>query len=246
MTIPTRLAIALATLIGGGALAMLGLFLFLGPFGRVDLGLSIGERLAWDAALCLAFCVQHSVMVRRGFRSRLARIVPPHYHGAFYTLASAIVLLALLALWQETPVVVAKLEGPARWLARAIFLCALPGFLWGARSIPQFDPFGTAPIRARLRGREPKGWPFTVRGPYRWVRHPQYFFTMVLIWAFPDLTADRLLFNGVFTAWVVLGAILEERDLVVEFGGDYVEYRRRVPMLIPWRGPRGLQAPTKE
>lgn len=233
-------------MIGGGSLALLGLFLFRGPFGWVDLGLSTGEGMVWDAALCLAFCVQHSVMVRRGFRARLARILPPHYHGALYTLASAIVLLALLGLWQDAPVVVVKLEGPARWLARAIFLAALPGFLWGARSIPQFDPFGVVPIRARLRGREPKGWPFTVRGPYRWVRHPQYFFTMVLLWACPDLTADRLLFNGIFTAWVVLGTILEERDLVVEFGEDYLGYRRRVPMLIPWRGPRGLQPPTKE
>ena len=58
-------------------------------------------------------------------------------------------------------------------------------------------------------------------------RHPQYFFTLVLLWAYPDLTA-----------WTVLGSVLEERDLVEEFGTDFVAYQRDVSMLIPWRGRR--------
>jgi protein-S-isoprenylcysteine O-methyltransferase Ste14 len=68
------------------------------------------------------------------------------------------------------------------------------------------------------------------------VRHPQYFLTLVILWAYPDLTADRLLLDGMFTAWIVLGTMLEERDLIEDFGEDYIEYRQHVPMLIPWRG----------
>jgi protein-S-isoprenylcysteine O-methyltransferase Ste14 len=69
------------------------------------------------------------------------------------------------------------------------------------------------------------------------VRHPQYFFSLVLVWCHPDWTIDRLLFNVLLTVWVVLGTILEERDLVREFGEDYVRYRRHVPILVPWRPP---------
>ncbi len=232
-TLVARLTIAVATLIGGGSLALLGVFLFFGPRGLVDFGLGRSEILAWDAALCLAFCMQHSAMVRRGFRRRLEQLVPIHYHGAFFTLASATILLTLVLLWHESPVVVLGLEGASRWVVRGVSLAALPGFLWSARSIAQFDPFGVAPIQASLRGRPPRAWPFTIQGPYRWVRHPQYFFALVLFWATPDLTADRLLFNGIFTVWVVLGTILEERDLIDQFGSDYREYRQHVPMLIP-------------
>jgi protein-S-isoprenylcysteine O-methyltransferase Ste14 len=99
------------------------------------------------------------------------------------------------------------------------------------------DPLGVGPIKDRLRGREPTESPFAVRGPYRWVRHPQYFFSLVLIWWYPDLTADRLLFNVILTVWIVLGTILEERDLVREFGDDYATYQRHVPILVPWRPP---------
>ena len=77
--------------------------------------------------------------------------------------------------------------------------------------------------------------PLTVRGPYRWVRHPLYAFILLLIWACPDLAADRLLFNVLWTSWVVVGTVLEERDLAAEFGEDYLRYQRRVPMLVPWK-----------
>ena len=61
------------------------------------------------------------------------------------------------------------------------------------------------------------------------------FFTLVIIWCSPDVTADRLLFNVLFTAWIVLGTLLEERDLAAEFGETYSDYQRKVPMLIPWK-----------
>ena len=81
--------------------------------------------------------------------------------------------------------------------------------------------------------------PLAIRGPYRWVRHPLYSLFVVMLWTFPDLTADRLLFNVLFTAWIVLGSVLEERDLAREFGDPYRTYQSQVPMLVPWRRPAG-------
>jgi len=77
--------------------------------------------------------------------------------------------------------------------------------------------------------------PFTVRGPYRWVRHPLYLFTLMMIWSYPGLTADRLLFNILWSGWVIIGSVLEERDLAAEFGQPYRDYQRTVPMLVPYR-----------
>ena len=75
----------------------------------------------------------------------------------------------------------------------------------------------------------------TDRGPYRWVRHPLYLSSLLMIWSYPDLTLDRLLFNLMFTVWVIVAIILEERGLVETFGETYRSYQRKVPMLIPWR-----------
>jgi len=98
-----------------------------------------------------------------------------------------------------------------------------------------FDPFGVSVILNCLRGRKPKGTPLTIRGPYRFVRHHLDFFVITMIWSSPDLTLDRLFFNVIWTAWIYIGAFLEERDLEADFGEAYLQYKRKVPMIIPWR-----------
>jgi protein-S-isoprenylcysteine O-methyltransferase Ste14 len=44
-----------------------------------------------------------------------------------------------------------------------------------------------------------------------------------------------LLLNLLFTVWVIVATLLEERDLVAGYGEAYHSYQRKVPMLIPWR-----------
>ena len=102
----------------------------------------------------------------------------------------------------------------------------------------RFDGLGLRAIRRHLRGEESREPCFVVRGPYRWVRHPLYTCALVLIWAHPQVTLDRLLFAVLWTAWIVVGTRLEERDLVAHFGEPYRRYQREVPMLLPWKRPR--------
>jgi len=115
---------------------------------------------------------------------------------------------------------------------------ALGGIIWSNLALRSIDVFGLQALRCHLRGTSPPAATLTERGPYRWVRHPQYFFILVMIWSYPDLTADRLLFNVLWSTWIVAGTLMEERDLAVTLGDRYREYQLRVPMLIPWRVPR--------
>jgi len=227
--------LGLTALLGWTSLLGWAWFLFAGSLDLVDLGLGEAARLGWDAMLCLAFFVQHSGMVRRSYRQWSGRFIPPHYQGASYAIASGVVLLVLLVFWQASGWTLAGPQGPIRWLLRAVYVLSMAGFAWGTWALGSFDPFGLEPIRGHLGSTVSPSVPFTVRGPHRWVRHPVYAFTLLMIWSCPDLTADRLLLNVLFTVWIVVGAVLEERDLVAAFGQPYREYKRNVPMLIPYR-----------
>jgi len=240
-----HLVLLLSVLLGGLSLCGFGLFLAAGPFEIVTLRLSPVTALVWDAALCLAFFVQHSGMIRRPFRERLRRVIPSHYHPAVYSIASGAVLLLLLGLWQRSQIVLLSVEGPLRWILRGLFLATGPGFLWGVRALGSFDTFGLRPIRAHLRGTVPRSLPLAIRGPYRWVRHPLYSLFLVMMWTCPDITPDRLLFAILFTGWMILGIVLEERDLVREFGAPYRAYQKQVPMLVPWRAPSTRTLPLE-
>ena len=216
-------------------MAAFAVFLFAGPFGVVELDLNLPGVIATNAGLSLVFFIQHSGMVRQSFKRWLARFATQRYTGASYSIASGITLLTVVLVWQESEQVIANATGALLWTARALFLFAIGGVIWGALALRGFDSFGLQPIRDRSRPGAPKSSELTVRGPYRWVRHPLYFFVLLMIWSYPTLTVDRALFNVLWTLWIFAGSVFEERDLVAEFGDRYRKYQRNVPMLIPSR-----------
>ncbi len=217
-----------------------GVFLWRGAHPVARVALSTPQILVFDALLAFAFFAQHSGMVRRSFRARLTRFVPAHAQGAVYAIVSSLALLIQPMLWQSTGVELLSLAGGLRWLARGIFLAGLAGMIWGIASLKHFDAIGAEPLLARLGKPPAPAMPLTVRGAYRWVRHPIYSSLIVMFWATPDVTADRLMFNFLWTGWMVVATRLEERDLAADFGDGYREYQRRVPMLVPHSlRPRG-------
>ena len=220
-----------------GAISMLAwlVFLFHGSLTLVDLGLGEIAGLGLNGSLSLAFFIQHSTMLRRSFRRWLAKFIRAEHHGALFTIASGFVLLILVVFWQKSAYVFATPQGIVRWLMRAVFILSILGFYWSFWALGSFDAFGLSPILNNLRGKEPPPMPFVVRGPYRLVRHPLYFFCLLLIWSCPDLSLDRLLYNVLWSTWIIVGSVLEERDLVADFGELYRDYQSKVPMLIPWR-----------
>jgi methanethiol S-methyltransferase len=225
----------LAVVCGAVSIALLAL-VPTGSFRVFQPQWPVAGVLGWDTLLSLVFFLQHSGMVRRGFRARLARFIPKRFHLAIYSIASGIALASVVIFWQPTGRNLLVLEGTLRGIAQAGTLIAVAGFVWGASALKGFDLFGLAPIRAYLSGRKEAPSVFVVRGPYRWVRHPLYSSILLLFWLCPDVTLDRLLFNILWTAWIWMGSVLEEADLEGEFGDAYRSYRRSVPMLIPWRG----------
>ncbi len=238
MPITTRKSIALvvlplAAIVGIGALSAFIIFLYAGPFNWVKLDINEVQGLMLNTLLSLAFFLQHSGMVRRGFRRRLESFIPPHYHGAVYTIVSGLVLIVLLVFWQGSENVLLDVQGLPGVIMRSFFFLAIVGTCWGMWALRSVDMFGLDAVIKNQKDEPSAVKPFTVRGPYRWVRHPLYLFTIVLFWSYPVITTDRLLLNVLWTLWIVIGTVLEERELVDDFGDDYRDYQAKAPMLLP-------------
>ncbi|MEN6319434.1 MAG: isoprenylcysteine carboxylmethyltransferase family protein [Syntrophaceae bacterium] len=232
---PAYIMITLSYILGGSSLLMFCAFCYFGSMHLVNQELTTTGILLFDAGLSLVFFLQHSGMVRKSFHHYLKQCIPEAYMSAIYSIFSGIVLVIVVVFWQETSSMVASAEGAFRFVLRLFFAASVAGFYWGIRSLGSFDPFGIRAIVYDLHRKTPKAMPLTIRGPYRWVRHPLYFFVLIMIWTNPDLTADRLLFNILWTVWIFIGAVLEERDLVSHFGEAYRQYQQKVAMIIPMR-----------
>ncbi len=75
---------------------------------------------------------------------------------------------------------------------------------------------------------------FDTSGILSAIRHPWYTASFLFIWA-RDLTLSALLINIVLSAYFVVGTILEERKLLLEFGEKYREYQKNVSMFAPYK-----------
>jgi protein-S-isoprenylcysteine O-methyltransferase Ste14 len=76
---------------------------------------------------------------------------------------------------------------------------------------------------------------FVTTGTYRIVRHPLYFFSLLVVWFTPIMTLSLLLFNVAATLYFWAGSAHEEKRLLQAFGEEYEAYCERVPRLLPFK-----------
>jgi protein-S-isoprenylcysteine O-methyltransferase Ste14 len=195
----------------------------------------LAASLAIDLALLLLFALQHSVMARPGFKLWWTRFVPEAAERSTYVLASSLALIALFACWRPLGGSIWSVQDPTA----AMVLYVLCAFGWllvlvSTFLINHFDLFGLRQVWLHLHSIPYRPIGFRMPGPYRLVRHPLYVGWLFAFWATPTMTATHLLFAVATTGYILIAIQLEERDLDASLGDAYREYRRNVPMLIPF------------
>ena len=236
-------------------LIFLGTFLyaicFIGNFGvpnTLDGASSgpLGVALAIDVGLLLLFAVQHSAMARKGFKDWWTRIVPKPLERSTYVLFSSLALILLFWQWRPLGGMVWSVENPFGRLAlRALFAFGWGLLLYSTFLINHFDLFGLRQVWLYLLGRPYTTLGFATPALYRLVRHPLYVGWLFAFWMTPTMTLAHLLFSVATTAYILMAIRFEERDLLREHGDVYEQYRRSVPMLIPFTRRRDATAQSE-
>ncbi len=207
---------------------------------------SLGKAVTIDLALLAGFAVQHSGMARPAFKRWWTKIVPEPAERSTYVLISSLLMIVLFVLWQPIGGVVWDVgQGAARNVVIGLYLFGWVLLLYSTFLIDHFDLFGLKQGWRKLTGKAYRAPQFYTPSLYKLVRHPLYVGWLVIFWAAPVMTAAHLLFALMTTAYILVAIQLEERDLVTAFGDQYVEYRRRTPMLIPRFGKRSVATQSR-
>lgn len=184
------------------------------------------------SALWIVWCAGHSLLAaisaRRAIKARLGGL--ERWYRLGYNLFAALTVAPVMALekwWAAAP---PAGWGDWEWLRMALFWGAVAAFIWVMRAYE----WGTF---SGLSGDDADGAADTAGlktdGPLAYSRHPLYALGFVLLWTRP-LADTSIVTSVLLTAYLVIGAWLEERKLVIRFGAAYEDYRRRTPMFFPW------------
>jgi protein-S-isoprenylcysteine O-methyltransferase Ste14 len=206
----------------------------------IDQGTVISEfpAAAINVFLLSLFAIQHTIMARIAFKRWWTTIVPESIERSIFVLSTSLLLLVMNWQWRPLPEIVWQVESTiGRNLLYAMAFAGWGLVLYATFLINHFDLFGLRQVWLHFRGRPYTQIKFKETILYRWVRHPLMLGFIIAFWATPDMTQGHLLFAAVTTAYVLIAIQIEERTLVALHGDDYLQYQRRVSMIIP-RPPR--------
>jgi methanethiol S-methyltransferase len=205
----------------------------------VDPGIaSVAGRSLWNVGLFALFGFTHSFLAQVGVQAWLRTVVPASATRSFFLAATGTVLLLMMGLWQPTGEVVWRLPVSPRAeeaIAAATFAVSAVLVLWVVIRLGFWDFLGWSQLfRPAAESARTAGTPaLRTTGIYGYVRHPVYTGLLAMFLLGPTLSLDRLTLFLAASAYLAVGIPVEERKLIRLFGDDYVEYRRRVPALLP-------------
>jgi len=188
------------------------------------------------ALLWLSFGVVHSLLASASVKRTLDPLFGDSYrlsYNLFSALHIGFVILGgqlLLGQNSESFNLASEydiLTTASRWLGVAIILAALTQYDLGLFS-------GLSQLRKDSQLSEDDE-PLHLSGMHRYVRHPIYLGAYLYLWAgaVDEFGLQTALWGS---AYLFIGTWFEERKLIAQFGGSYVEYQKKVPAIFPFRG----------
>lgn len=179
------------------------------------------------------FYSSHTLLAALNIKRKIHAIMGKGYiwYRLIYSLFSTLFILALF-LYAGT-IEPYWLLSPSDWMTYFGFMLATFGTIISVKSMKHLSFF-------RFLGLKPyndldQKEPLTFKGIFQYIRHPLYagLILMFLGYFFYIPTLSSLIHLLALLAYLPFGIYYEEKKLIEIYGEEYLEYRSKVPPLIP-------------
>jgi protein-S-isoprenylcysteine O-methyltransferase Ste14 len=189
-----------------------------------------------NISLISIFFLQHSFMARSIFKKWIIKFIDPAIERSTYVLISSILLFLIFFGWQPMTKVIWVLENRLFTIFFfIIYVCGWMIILFSSFMTDHFELFGLKQIYYKLKNKQLENSKFQINFFYKLVRHPMMLGFIIVFWATPNMSAGHFLFSITLSAYIYIAIkYLEEKDLEKELGKEYTEYKKSVPMILPF------------
>jgi protein-S-isoprenylcysteine O-methyltransferase Ste14 len=187
--------------------------------------------------LWIGYCALHSFLISIRFTNFMNRILKRYYafFRLFYIMISIALLVPLIQYTGQVETATVFTNAYPFSLVRQILSTgSLLLFFWAFFfDYDSLSFFGIRQIMNFGKTASPSPTGLKRRGLLGITRHPMYLALIIYLWCQTFRVMD-IVINTILTLYVIIGTVLEERKLLLEFGDSYKQYQREVPMLIPF------------
>ena len=222
-----------------GLSGLTAFMLFMG--GWSFLPLHINSRVA-DTSTMQAFTINlliivlfglhHSVAARSSLKDKLAKLMPEAIERSTYILITGVFMFAICFYWQP-------LAGTLWTIDDTIVVLILKsihvlGWVVLVAASFEIDHFHLMGLKQSLIMETAEEMKLKESFLYSIVRHPIQTGFLIGIWSTAYMSITQLMLAVSVTIYTIIGLHFEEKSLVAHFGDTYLDYKKRVPAIIPF------------
>jgi protein-S-isoprenylcysteine O-methyltransferase Ste14 len=176
-----------------------------------------------------------SYRVKESIKKNFGNLIAFYRMG--YNLFAIVSLYLIYELSPKPHVIIYDLQNPFDILILIPQFIALIGLLWSFKYICVKEFLGINQIKRYIQKKYSsdldEDLTLTIGGPYKYSRHPIYFFSIMFLLFRPTMDLFYLTFFLLIVAYFYIGAYYEEKKLVRSFGDMYKRYQKSVPQIFP-------------
>ena len=162
---------------------------------------------------------------------------------AFYRLLyNLFTFFSLYLIYQYSPkphIMIYDLPNPYDLIVLIPQFLSLAGVFWSFKYICLKEFLGLDQIKRFIEKRYTteldEEFTLRIEGPYKYSRHPVYFFSITFLLFRPVMDLFYLTFFICIVVYFYIGSYYEEKKLVRQFGEVYEQYRKKVPRIFPFK-----------
>jgi protein-S-isoprenylcysteine O-methyltransferase Ste14 len=181
----------------------------------------------------------HSVLasyrVKESIKKNLGTLIA--FYRFVYNLFAIVSLYLIYELSPKPHVIIYDLPKPYDILILIPQFTALIGLLWSFKYISIKEFLGINQIERyilkKYSSNLDEDLTLTIGGPFKYSRHPIYFFSIMFLLFRPTMDLFYLTFFLLIVAYFYIGSYYEEKKLVRSFGEIYTNYQKSVPQIFP-------------
>ncbi len=191
--------------------------------------------------LFTVFGLIHSVLA-----SNKLKIILSEKFGEFLAFYRLIYIffsfLSLYVLYEISPkpdITIYDLPNPLDIVILIPQILSLAGFYWTLKYFSVSEFLGVSQIlrwvnNQYLQNELDEKLTLRIKGPYRYCRHPLYFFSILFLISRPEMNLFYITLLICVISYFYIGSFYEERKLIKKFGDEYLIYQRQVPRIFPY------------